>query len=126
MTVETAVIAPRWDYCSTGLVTWIRIVTGDASLEHGASAGPLETRAVGPGDTVHLPPHVRHRIRAMTDLVFVEASTAAAGWRGRRPPRRRLRAFGDDQGLRPLPGAGDAQLPGDADLVCGAGVWVAG
>ena len=36
---------------------------------------------MGPGDTVHLSPRVVHRITALTDVQFVEVSTAAPGWR---------------------------------------------
>lgn len=59
----------------------ISIISGEATFEHGPVAGPLQNRAMHPGDTVHLPPTVVHRITALTDLVFVEASTAAPGWR---------------------------------------------
>jgi mannose-6-phosphate isomerase-like protein (cupin superfamily) len=58
----------------------ISIVTGDASLEHGPSADALHTRIMHSGDTVHLSPTVLHRITALTDVLFVEASTAAPGW----------------------------------------------
>ncbi len=58
----------------------ISIVTGHAALEHGGSEAGLTTRVMHAGDTVHLPPTVLHRITALSDLLFVEASTAAPGW----------------------------------------------
>ena len=59
----------------------IRVLSGEAVLEHGPSADCLRTRVMRPGHTVHLPPSVVHRITAVTDLVLVEVSTAAPGWR---------------------------------------------
>lgn len=57
------------------------ILSGAAIIEHGPSAGELTSQHFGPGDTIHLPPGVLHRITAITDLTFAEASTAALGWR---------------------------------------------
>ena len=59
----------------------IMILTGEAILEHGPSADQLRTRVMRPGHTVHLAPSVLHRITAVTEVVFVEASTAGEGWR---------------------------------------------
>ncbi len=59
----------------------IAVVSGEAKLEHGPSAGDLRARTMRAGDTVHLPPTVIHRITADTDVLLVEVSTAAAGWR---------------------------------------------
>lgn len=59
----------------------IRVITGEAALEHGPSVDALSARHLHSGDTVHLPPTVLHRITALSDLLLVEASTAAAGWR---------------------------------------------
>ena len=35
---------------------------------------------MAPGESVHIPPRLLHRVRALTDSVLVEASTAAPGW----------------------------------------------
>ena len=59
----------------------ISIVEGRARFEHGPSAEQLETRLMEVGDTVHVPPLLLHRLTAITDVRFVEASTAAEGWR---------------------------------------------
>ena len=58
----------------------ISIITGEATLEHGSSNGALHTRTMRRGRHRPPAPHVRHRITARTELVFVEASTAAPGW----------------------------------------------
>lgn len=57
------------------------VLSGAALIEHGPSADALTSQHFGPGDTIHLPPGVLHRITAITDLTFVEASTAQPGWR---------------------------------------------
>ncbi len=59
----------------------IAVVSGEALLEYGASAGQLVARTLRPGDAVHLAPTVVHRVTAVSDLLFAEASTAAPGWR---------------------------------------------
>jgi quercetin dioxygenase-like cupin family protein len=59
----------------------ISILSGEANLEHGPSADSLRIRIMRPGDTVHLAPGVVHRITAITNVQFVEVSTAAPGWR---------------------------------------------
>lgn len=59
----------------------ISILSGEALLEHGPSADDLRIRVMRPGHTVRLPPGVVHRITAVTDLRFVEVSTALPGWR---------------------------------------------
>jgi mannose-6-phosphate isomerase len=59
----------------------ISVVNGEALIEHGPSADHLADRRFGPGDTIHLPPGVLHRITAISDLDFAEASTAPPGWR---------------------------------------------
>ena len=59
----------------------IRVMSGEATLEHGPSADRLSTRVMRPGDTVHLAPSVVHRLTALTDVVFVEVSTAGPGLR---------------------------------------------
>jgi mannose-6-phosphate isomerase len=59
----------------------ISVLSGAALVEHGPSADTLASQHFGPGDTIHLPPGAVHRITAITDLTFAEASTALAGWR---------------------------------------------
>ena len=59
----------------------IAVISGEALLEHGPSAEHLVSVTLRPGDAVHLPPTVVHRVTAVSDLLFAEASTAAPGWR---------------------------------------------
>jgi len=57
------------------------VLSGAALIEYGRSPETLTSQHLGPGDTIHLPAGVLHRITAITDLTFVEASTAQPGWR---------------------------------------------
>lgn len=57
------------------------VLSGAALIEHGPVDGDLASQHFGPGDTIHLPPGTVHRITAITDLTFAEASTALPGWR---------------------------------------------
>lgn len=59
----------------------ISVLSGAALIEYGPAADQLTSQHFGPGDTIHLPPGTVHRIAAVTDLTFAEASTAAPGWR---------------------------------------------
>jgi mannose-6-phosphate isomerase len=59
----------------------ISVLSGEALFEYGPDELELTQQRFGPGDTIHLPVGVRHRVTAITDLTFAEASTAAAGWR---------------------------------------------
>lgn len=59
----------------------ISVLDGEALIEFGPSADQLTEQRFHPGDTIHLPPGVLHRIRALSDLTFAEASTASPGWR---------------------------------------------
>jgi mannose-6-phosphate isomerase len=59
----------------------ISVISGEALIQYGSSADQLTDRTFGPGDTIHLPPGVLHRITAISDLLFAEASTADPGWR---------------------------------------------
>jgi len=59
----------------------ICLISGEADIQYGPVDGELSTRRFGPGDTIHLPPRVVHRITGVTDIVFAEASTAPPGWR---------------------------------------------
>jgi mannose-6-phosphate isomerase len=53
----------------------IAVQSGRAQLEVGTSEDALETYELEPGERVHLPAGVRHRITALTDVVLLEAST---------------------------------------------------
>jgi mannose-6-phosphate isomerase len=59
----------------------ISVLAGAGLIEHGPAASALTSQHFGPGDTIHLPPGAVHRITAITDLTFAEASTAQPGWR---------------------------------------------
>jgi mannose-6-phosphate isomerase len=59
----------------------LSLVSGEAVFEAGSSSDDLERTTMLPGDTVHVPPTVLHRLLAVTDVVVVEASTADEGWR---------------------------------------------
>jgi mannose-6-phosphate isomerase len=59
----------------------ISIVSGEALVQYGPAAGQLTDKRLGPGDTIHLPAGVLHRITAISDLDFAEASSACPGWR---------------------------------------------
>jgi len=59
----------------------ISVLSGRALMEFGPAADDLARQEFGPGDTIHLPVGVLHRVTAMTDLTFAEASTAGPGWR---------------------------------------------
>ncbi len=59
----------------------ISVLSGAGLIEHGPTANALVSEHFGTGDTIHLPPGAVHRVTAITDLTFAEASTAEAGWR---------------------------------------------
>jgi mannose-6-phosphate isomerase len=59
----------------------ISLLSGEAELQYGPIDAGLAKRVFRPGDTIHLPAHVVHRVTAVTDIVFAETSTAPAGWR---------------------------------------------
>jgi mannose-6-phosphate isomerase-like protein (cupin superfamily) len=59
----------------------ISVISGEALIEYGPSADELADEHFSAGDTIHLPPGVLHRITAIRDLDFAEASTAYPGWR---------------------------------------------
>jgi mannose-6-phosphate isomerase-like protein (cupin superfamily) len=59
----------------------LRLVSGEALLEHGPSADALREQVMQVGVTVHLPPKCVHRITGISDAVFIEVSTAQPGWR---------------------------------------------
>lgn len=59
----------------------ISVLSGQALVQHGPVGGELTEVLFGPGDTIHLPAGVVHRVTAVADVTFAEASTAAPGWR---------------------------------------------
>ncbi len=59
----------------------ISVMSGEALIQHGLSADELTGQHFVAGDTIHLPPGVLHRITALSDMEFAEASTAYPGWR---------------------------------------------
>lgn len=58
----------------------ISVIGGVARIEFGAVGEPLESKEFRPGDTIHLPAGIVHRILAVEDLTFTEVSTAHRGW----------------------------------------------
>jgi len=59
----------------------ICLISGEADIQYGALGSELTVRRFGPGDTIHLLPGAVHRVTAISDIVFAEASTAPPGWR---------------------------------------------
>lgn len=59
----------------------ICLLSGEAEFQYGPADGDLTSVKFGPGDTIHLPAGVVHRVTALTDIVIAEASTAPPGWR---------------------------------------------
>jgi len=59
----------------------ICVLSGKAEIQLGPIGGGLTTLSFGPGDTVHIPAKVVHRVTAITDIAFAETSTAPPGWR---------------------------------------------
>lgn len=59
----------------------IALVSGHVEIDLGPAADALRAVTLSPGDSVHVPPGLLHRLRAIEDSVLVEASTADPGWR---------------------------------------------
>jgi len=59
----------------------LTVLSGEVEFDLGMSEDDLRTVPVAPGEAVHVPPRLLHRIRALSDAVLIEASTAAPGWR---------------------------------------------
>jgi mannose-6-phosphate isomerase len=59
----------------------ISVLSGEALIQYGPHGGALSEQIFGAGDTIHLPAGTVHRITAVGDLTFAEASTARPGWR---------------------------------------------
>jgi mannose-6-phosphate isomerase len=54
---------------------WLLVSEGAVDMEMGALDGKLEKVRMRKGDSVHLPPHTRHRITAVEDADIFEVST---------------------------------------------------
>jgi mannose-6-phosphate isomerase len=54
---------------------WLLVSEGAVDMEIGALDGKLEKVRMRKGDSVHLPPHTRHRITAVEDADIFEVST---------------------------------------------------
>lgn len=59
----------------------LTVLSGEVEMDLGRTAASLRTVPVPPGTSVHVTPRLVHRIRALTDAVLVEVSTAGHGWR---------------------------------------------
>jgi mannose-6-phosphate isomerase len=59
----------------------ISLLSGQAEVQYGPIDGELTKRVFTPGDTIHVPARIVHRVTAITDIVFAETSTAPPGWR---------------------------------------------
>ena len=62
-------------------VETIAVIEGVARVEHGPAEDALTSVDLVSGDVIHLPAGTLHRIAAIEDVTFVEASTAGPGWR---------------------------------------------
>lgn len=59
----------------------IAVLSGEAQIDVGADEATLRTVDLPAGSSIHVPPGLLHRVRAVSDAVLVEASTAGPGWR---------------------------------------------
>jgi mannose-6-phosphate isomerase len=59
----------------------IAVLSGEAQMDLGTEETSLRTVDLPAGSSIHVPPGLLHRVRAVTDAVLVEASTAGPGWR---------------------------------------------
>jgi mannose-6-phosphate isomerase len=59
----------------------IAVLSGEAQMDVGEAVATLRTVDLPAGSSIHVPPGLLHRVRAVTDAVLVEASTADPGWR---------------------------------------------
>jgi mannose-6-phosphate isomerase len=59
----------------------IAVLSGEAQIDVGADEASLRTVDLPAGSSIHVPPGLLHRVRAVSDAVLVEASTAGPGWR---------------------------------------------
>ena len=51
------------------------VITGCVDIEVGGTDGPLTTRRMSAGDTLHITPGTRHRLTAVEDTDIFEVST---------------------------------------------------
>jgi mannose-6-phosphate isomerase len=58
----------------------LMVISGEVVFESGSAEDALVPTTMLPGDTVHVPATVLHRLRAVSDSVLAEVSTAGAGW----------------------------------------------
>jgi mannose-6-phosphate isomerase len=59
----------------------IAVLSGEAQIDVGDDEASLRTVELPAGSSIHVPPGLLHRLRAVSDAVLVEASTAGPGWR---------------------------------------------
>jgi mannose-6-phosphate isomerase len=59
----------------------IAVLSGEAQIDVGADVSSLRTVDLPAGSSIHVPPGLLHRVRAVSDAVLVEASNAGPGWR---------------------------------------------
>jgi len=59
----------------------IGVLSGQVQIDLGPDESSLRTVDLPAGSSVHVPPGLLHRVRAVRDAVLVEASTAGPGWR---------------------------------------------
>ena len=53
----------------------VHVLTGRMRFQTGADGEPLKDRVLGPGESFHITPLLRHRMIAETDCDILEAST---------------------------------------------------
>jgi mannose-6-phosphate isomerase len=58
----------------------ICLILGVADVEYGPRGGPPETARLRPCDALWLPAGMVHRVSAVTEILYAEASTAGPGW----------------------------------------------
>jgi mannose-6-phosphate isomerase-like protein (cupin superfamily) len=59
----------------------IAVLSGAVEMDLGPDPDHLHVVVVRPGESVHVPPGLLHRVRALSDAVLLEVSDAAPGWR---------------------------------------------
>jgi mannose-6-phosphate isomerase-like protein (cupin superfamily) len=59
----------------------IAVLSGVAQIDVGEDVASLRTVDLPAGSSIHVPPGLLHRVRAVSDSVLVEASNAGPGWR---------------------------------------------
>jgi len=59
----------------------IAVLSGQIEIDLGSGVDDLRAVPVAPGESVRIPPGLLHRVRALSDAVLVEVSTAVPGWR---------------------------------------------